>query len=213
MMFSMIIQGFIIGFSLAAPVGPLGLLCIQRTLARGFLFGLLTGLGVAFADAAYGLTAAFGVTVVSDFLIAHQTVLGIMGGFFLSWLGFKTVLNSSSKVSTVHVENTGGHLRAFLSAFLITLTNPMTILSYVAIFSSATFAIGEKGAAFILTLAIFVGSLSWWVILSSVVAATKHKIRPEHMRLINICSGLLLLAIGLYMGGRQMMPLVSSGMF
>lgn len=194
----LVIQGLIIGFSLAAPVGPMAMLCIQRTFIGGLSLGLLSGLGIAVADAVYGLTAAFGLTMVSDFLIAHKTWLGLGGGLFLLYLGIQTI-RSYKQVSQAKSTQAAGHLSAFGSAFLLTLANPMTILAYVAIFSSAAISIdGTRSAAFIMTGAILMGSLGWWVFLCCLVAATKHKLKAMHMRAISIVSGLILSGFGVY---------------
>ena len=194
----LIAQGLIIGFSLAAPVGPMAMLCIQRTLAGGLGLGLLSGLGIAVADAVYGLTAAFGLTMVSDFLIAYKTGLGLGGGLFLLYLGIQTICSYKQSSQATSTQATG-HLSAFGSAFLLTLTNPMTILAYVAIFSSAAISIdGTHSAAFIMTGAILIGSLGWWVFLCGLVAATKHKLNAKYMRAISLVSGLILSGFGLY---------------
>ena len=194
----LIFQGLIIGFSLAAPVGPMAMLCIQRTLTGGLSLGLLSGLGIAVADAVYGLTAAFGLTMVSDFLIAYKTWLGLGGGLFLLYLGIQTI-RSYKQVSQVQSAQTRGSLNAFGSAFLLTLTNPMTVLAYVAIFSSAAISIdGTHGAVFILTGAILIGSLGWWVFLCGLVAVTKHKLNAQHMRTIGLVSGSILIGFGIY---------------
>ncbi|MEI6790069.1 MAG: LysE family transporter [Myxococcaceae bacterium] len=194
----LIIQGLIVGFSLAAPVGPMAMLCIQRTLLGGLSLGLLSGLGIAVADAVYGLTAAFGLTMVSDFLIAYKTWLGLGGGLFLLYLGIQTI-RSCKQVNQVQSVQTTGYLSAFGSAFLLTLTNPMTILAYVAIFSSAAISIdGAHSAAFIMMGAILIGSLGWWVFLCGLVAVTKHKLNSQHMRIISLMSGSILIGFGVY---------------
>jgi threonine/homoserine/homoserine lactone efflux protein len=193
-------QGLLIGFSLAAPVGPLGLLCIQRTLRFGFTVGLLTGVGVALADAVYGLIAAFGFAIVSDFLLLHRSLISMGGGLFLGWLGAKTLMNYQAHPHAAHEKKGSGWWNALLSAFLLTLSNPMTIMAYVAIFSSTSIAAegASHEAAFLMTLAIFSGSLAWWAILSSIVAATKHRLKQKHLSGINIASGLVLIGFGIF---------------
>jgi len=193
-------QGLVIGFSLAAPVGPLGLLCIQRTLRHGFTIGLLTGVGVALADAVYGLIAAFGFTIVSDFLVQHRSLISMAGGLFLGWLGAKTLMNYQAHPHAAHEKKGSGWWNALFSAFLLTMSNPMTIMAYVAIFSSSSIAIEDASheAAFLMTLAIFTGSLAWWLILSGVVAATKHRLNQKHLSAINIVSGLILIGFGIF---------------
>lgn len=195
----LIIEGLIIGLSLAAPVGPMAMLCIQRTLSQNIYFGIISGTGIAVTDALYGLTAAFGLTMVSDFLITHKMWLGVGGGLFLLYLGWQTI-QSSKQLNEARQSKANGYISAFSSALFLTLTNPMTILAYVAIFSGAAISTdGTHSAAFIMTAAIFLGSLSWWVFLCSVVSATKHKLNAKHIYAINIGSGLILVGFALYM--------------
>jgi threonine/homoserine/homoserine lactone efflux protein len=120
--FSFLISGIIIGFSIAAPVGPIGVLCIRRTLAEGRLHGLVSGLGAATADAVYGCIAAFGLTFISDVLVQQQLWLRIIGGAFLIFLGVKTILSKPSEKPSS--EKRTGLLTAYGSTFFLTLTNP-----------------------------------------------------------------------------------------
>ncbi|MBM5805898.1 MAG: LysE family translocator, partial [Candidatus Verstraetearchaeota archaeon] len=130
---SFLLRGLLIGFAIAAPVGPIGILCIQRTLAKGRIYGFASGLGAATADAIYGAVAGFGLTFISDVLINQQLWLRLLGGAFLLYLGTRTILSKPSK-ETPQTANKG--LAAdYTSTFLLTLTNPMTILSFIAVFA------------------------------------------------------------------------------
>src|SRR5688572_5363702 len=121
MALQLFIKGLIIGFSIAAPVGPIGLLCIRQTLARGRMIGLAIGLGAATADAVYGAVAAFGLTAISDFLVAQKRPLGLIGGLFLCYLGLRTFF---SRPATDSAAAKGGNfIAAFSSTFFLTLTN------------------------------------------------------------------------------------------
>src|SRR5579864_5274622 len=134
MLLDFFIKGFAIGFAIAAPVGPIGVLCIRRSLAEGRQMGLATGMGAATADAAYGCVAAFGLTAVSGFLVGHRAWLGLVGGVFLCYLGVRTFV---SKPTEYAVNASGGGLSsAYMSTLFLTLTNPMTIVSFVAVFAS-----------------------------------------------------------------------------
>src|SRR5271157_4875386 len=136
----LLLKGVIIGFSIAAPVGPIGVLCIRRSLAEGRQIGLATGLGAATADAAYGGVAGFGLTIISGFLVGHRVWLGFLGGLFLCYLGIRTFLSGPAEQAA---EIRGGGLcSAYLSTLFLTLTNPMTILSFVAVF--AGFGLGAS---------------------------------------------------------------------
>ena len=130
---SLLFRGFIIGISIAAPVGPIGVLCIRRTLADGRLAGFLSGLGAATADMIYGAIVAFGITVIMDLLIGQAQWLKFIGGIFLLYLGMRTFLSKPAEQAAQ--TNSNGLLGAYLSTLFLTITNPMTILSFIAIFA------------------------------------------------------------------------------
>ena len=126
-----VLKGLVLGFSIAAPVGPIGVLCIRRTLANGFRSGLVSGLGAATADAIYGTIAAAGLTLVADFLVRQQLWLGLLGGGFLVYLGIKTLRTAPQSEDNATVkDNAGGN---YFSTLLLTLSNPMTIFMFAAI--------------------------------------------------------------------------------
>src|SRR3989344_5776045 len=128
-----LMKGLIIGFSIAAPVGPIGVLCIQRTIAYGKISGLFTGLGAATADGLYGAVAAFGLTIISNFLVGQQFWFRLIGGAFLLYLGIKTFMSKPEEKTAT--ENHKGLLSDYFSTIFLTLTNPTTILSFVAVFA------------------------------------------------------------------------------
>ena len=191
------LKGIAIGFSIAAPVGPIGLLCIRRSLAGGQWIGLATGLGAATADAAYGLVAAFGLTAVSDFLVGQRFWLGLLGGAFLCYLGARTF---AQKPAEQAAEARGDSLlAAYASTFLLTLTNPMTILSFVAVF--AGFGLGSSPdylAATTLVIGVFAGSALWWLLLSGGVGLFRSRIGPAWMQAVNRLSGAVIFGFGVY---------------
>jgi threonine/homoserine/homoserine lactone efflux protein len=197
MALNFLFKGVIIGFSIAAPVGPIGVLCIRRSLADGRQIGLATGLGAATADAAYGGVAGFGLTFISAFLVGHRFWLGFLGGLFLCYLGIRTFV---SKPAEQAAEVRGGGLfSAYLSTLFLTLTNPMTILSFVAVF--AGFGLGASPdylSACALVAGVFVGSALWWLLLSTGVALFRSRLSAGWMRAINRLSGAVILAFGLY---------------
>ena len=194
---SFLIKGIIIGFSIAAPVGPIGVLCIRRTLADGRVSGLVSGLGAAVADAVYGCIAGFGLTFVSGFLIGGQAWLRIVGGVFLCFLGIRTFLSGpAEKAAPAAGRSLAG---AFVSTFFLTLTNPMTILSFVGIFAGLGIAGagGDYGAAGALVLGVFSGSALWWLLLSGSVGALREKVTPRGMQWVNRGAGAIIAAFGL----------------
>lgn len=190
------LRGLIVGISIAAPVGPIGVLCIRRTLAEGRLSGLISGLGAATADAIYGIIAGFGLTFISGFLVAQQNWLSLFGGVFLCYLGIRTFLSSPSEEAAQTEGN--GLLRNYLSIFFLTLTNPMTILSFAAIFAGLGLAHnrGDYGSATILVLGVFTGSALWWLILSFGVSLFRERVTPQWMVWINRSSGLVVFIFG-----------------
>jgi len=189
-------KGLLIGFSIAAPVGPIGILCIKRTIASGRLIGLLSGLGAATADALYGCIAAFGLTVISNFLLQQQIWLRLIGGAFLCYLGIKTIL--SQPLISPFVATQNSLLSSYGSTFILTLTNPLTILSFAAIF--AGFGLVKAGAGYstaaITVLGVFIGSSCWWVILSGVTSLLRKRISISGLRWINRISGSIILGFG-----------------
>jgi len=196
---SLLARGLIIGFSIAAPVGPIGVLCIRRTLAEGWASGLVSGLGAASADAIYGCIAGFGLTFISGFLVSQQLWLRLVGGIFLCYLGIRTLASRPADSDAAPAPATGLG-RAYLSIFALTLTNPITILSFAAVFASL--GVAESGgdylSASVLVLGVFVGSALWWLLLSSAVGVFRTKFTPRAMRWVNRLSGAIILGFGLY---------------
>jgi threonine/homoserine/homoserine lactone efflux protein len=189
-------RGLVLGFTIAAAVGPISLLCIRRTLAEGQVVGLVSGLGVATADGTYGAIAAFGLTAITDVLVAWQRGLALVGGVFLLWLAWRTFRS----VPTVAAVETNGRRRglagAYLSTLGLTLTNPMTILSFAALFVGLGVTAGDVAGATTLTAGVFLGSAAWWVVLTTVVAMLRTRITPAWLRRVNIASGLVIGAFG-----------------
>jgi threonine/homoserine/homoserine lactone efflux protein len=190
-------KGLIIGFSIAAPVGPIGILCIKRTLSSGRIVGLFSGMGAATADAIYGCIAAFGLTFVSNFLLQQQIWLRLIGGAFLCYLGIKTFLSLPSNSPTPADQNS--LLRAYGSTFLLTLTNPLTILSFAAIFAGFGLvnADGSYSADVIIVPGVFLGSSCWWVILTGVTSLLRNRISLSGLRWVNRISGMIIFGFGI----------------
>ena len=197
MALNLLLKGVVIGFSIAAPVGPIGVLCIRRSLADGPKIGLVTGLGAATADAAYGCVAGFGLTAISSFLFGQKLWLGLLGGLFLCYLGLRTFLSEPAQEAA---ETEGsGVLAAYVSTLLLTLTNPMTILSFMAVF--AGFGLGGSTNYFnaiALVAGVFAGSALWWMLLSSGVGLFRARLGCGWMQAINRLSGGIIMAFGLY---------------
>lgn len=189
-------KGILLGFAIAAPVGPIGILCIRRTLQYGRLSGLVSGLGAAVADTIYGLIAALGLTFVSDFLFEHQFWLRLFGGLFLIYLGWKTYHSKpNEQFQTVSHQTL---FTDFVSTFFLTLTNPLTLVSYLAIFAGLGIADlhGQHLNSIYLVLGIFLGSACWWFILSEGITIFREKISLRLMVWINRMAGILIAGFG-----------------
>lgn len=192
----MLLRGLVLGFSIAAPVGPIGVLCIRRTLLNGRAVGFVSGLGAATADAFYGAVAGFGLTVVAELLHSQELWLRLLGGLYLCYLGMSMYrARPTSEVGEASVIALGP---AYFSTLALTLTNPATILSFTAIF--AGFLSGgdsSYAATAILVLGVFVGSALWWLTLSSGVSLFRSRITPKNMRWINRLAGGVVVGFGM----------------
>ena len=192
-----LLKGLIVGFVIAAPVGPIGVLCVRRTLVHGRTAGLLSGLGAATADALYGCVAAFGLTVVSDGHGAHDAWLRLGGGAILCLLGIKTFRAPPAREAAL--PRAGTLLGAFGSTLLLTLTNPTTILSFAAVFTGLGL-VGSSvgyGAASTLVIGVFLGSALWWLGLCGAVGAVRDRIGHGALGGVNRVSGALIALFGL----------------
>jgi threonine/homoserine/homoserine lactone efflux protein len=197
MNFYFFIKGLIIGFSIAAPVGPIGALCIRRTLSQGRHAGLVSGLGAATADAVYGFIAGFGLTFISDFLIHQQIWLRMSGGVFLCFFGIRTFFSKSNSGTSDLKSN--GLIRSYASTFFLTLTNPLTILSFAAIFAGLGIASYQTGylSATVLVIGVFLGSCLWWFILSTGVGFFRSGLNATGMKWINRVVGIVITGFGI----------------
>jgi threonine/homoserine/homoserine lactone efflux protein len=197
MLLLFLLKGVVVGIIIAVPVGPVGVLCVRRTIFQGKLAGFVSGLGAATADAIFGFIAAFGLTFVSDWLIGYQQWLGIAGGCYLLYLGGSALL-AKLETKLDAERDTETILRDFVSTFALTLTNPITILAFLGIFSalglSGQGATSERAA--ILVLGVWSGSLLWWLALSFGLGVIFRSFEPRHLAWINRASGTILLLSG-----------------
>ena len=194
---SFLLKGIILGFSIAAPVGPIGILCIRRTLQFGRFSGLFSGLGAAAADVIYAVVAAFGLTFISNMLMAGQFWLRLIGGLFLLYLGWKTFFAKvSDRTKEVAHTSLAGD---FISTFFLTITNPMTILSFLAVFAGLGLSSMNSTylEALFLVFGVFLGSTAWWLILSEGVTLFRKKVSEKIMKWINYFAGAIIIAFGI----------------
>jgi threonine/homoserine/homoserine lactone efflux protein len=192
------VRGLAIGFGIAAPVGPIGVLCIRRTLADGRAVGFAAGLGAATADALYGAVAAFGLTLVSRALIGQRVWLQAVGGVFLCYLGVRTWM-AAPATAAAETRRGPGLATAWATTFALTVTNPTTILSFAAIFAGLGLGAGAGGygSASIMVLGVFLGSAFWWLLLSSGVGFLRSSITSAHLRWVNRGAAVIITAFGL----------------
>ena len=193
---SFFLKGVILGFSIAAPVGPIGVLCIRRTLEFGRFSGLFSGLGAAIADVIYAIIAAFGLAFISNFLVAGLFWFRLIGGGFLLYLGWKTFFAKTSD-KNMGISHTT-LFNDFISTFFFTLTNPLTILSFLAIFSGIGFSSAKENylQASTLVVGVFLGSAGWWLLLSEGVTLFRKKVTQKVMVWINRFAGIIIAGFG-----------------
>ncbi|HQV29916.1 MAG TPA: LysE family translocator [Thermoflexales bacterium] len=191
------LRALALGFSIAAPVGPIGALCIRRTLTQGRLAGFVTGLGAATADALYGAIAAFGLTALTTALVGISFWTRLIGGVFLIYLGVRTLV-ARPAADEAAPESRRSLLGAYASSVALTLTNPATIISFLGVFAGLGIGAASGWAgALIIVAGVFAGSLAWWMLLTVVLGGVRHRLSPGVMRAINIASGLLIVGFGL----------------
>jgi len=194
--FHFLLKGILLGFSIAAPVGPIGVLCIRRTISMGMLHGFISGLGAATADSLYGAMAAFGITIISNFLLDNQIYLHFIGGLFLIYLGYNTFISlPAEKAAEI---NAKGLIDAYTSTLMLTLTNPLTIMSFLAIFAGLEIGTTNYTSACFIVLGVFIGSALWWLLLSGGTNLLRAKLNSSQLVWINRISGLIILGFGLF---------------
>jgi threonine/homoserine/homoserine lactone efflux protein len=194
---SVVVRGFALGFAIAASPGPIFFLCLRRTLLRGRLNGLVSGLGVATADGFYAALAAFGVGAVTSVLVGERRWLALAGGIVLIALGLRTVIDRPAPVEAATSPNGSGLAWAYVSTLGLTITNPATIISFAALV--AALGIGFSGGYLrpsLLVLGVFLGSATWWCVLAGLVAGLRGRVTPRVVRGLSALSGLAIVALG-----------------
>jgi threonine/homoserine/homoserine lactone efflux protein len=191
------LAGLVIGFSIAAPVGPIGLLCIQRTLARGRTSGFVSGLGAATADAIYGAIVGFGLTVVSTVLVSQQIWIRLGGGVFLIYLGARIFLSTPSESKVT--KSSRSLVKDYATTLALTLANPITVISFLALLGGLGLVgrNSDYAATTKVVSGVFAGSVLWWFVLSAGVGAFRDRFRKRGMRWVNRVSGGLIAIFGL----------------
>lgn len=197
--FDLPLRGVAAGFIIAAPVGPVNVLCLQKTLAKGWRWGMLSGLGAAAADSLYGGIAGFGITLVIHFLIAQEFWFRLIGGMLLMGIGV-TYYRKPAKpldLADAPAQPSGGHTD-FVAAFLLNVANPTTVLSFLAVLATLGLGKGRSlGQSTFLVACIFSGSMLWWTILASAANLFRNRVAHGGMRWMNRVAGLAIGGFGL----------------
>jgi len=194
---SLLLKGFALGFAIAASPGPIFFLCVRRTLVRGRLYGLASGLGVATADGFYGAIAAFGVAAISATLVSGRRPLALIGGIVLVALGIRILTERQANAQSDGPPSRRGLLGAYLSTLGLTITNPATILSFAAL--AATLGLGAGGGfarPASLVAGVLLGSAAWWCLLVAGTSILRNRLTPNVVRLISAFSGLVIIVLG-----------------
>jgi len=204
-----LLKGLIVGFVIAVPIGPIGILCARRTLTQGRMAGFVSGMGAATADVFYGFVAAFGLAFISDILLSYQFWLRLAGGAFLCFLGIRTFIEKPEIKSLFSMlRKKKRHAGMYTSTFFLTLMNPMTIFSLAAVFAGLGLA-GAKGdilSALILVLGVFLGSVLWWLLLFGVFSVFKRRFNRREMQRINRIAGMIIMGFGLLAFASLLVP-------
>jgi threonine/homoserine/homoserine lactone efflux protein len=193
---SLLLRGFLLGFAVAASPGPIFFLCLRRTLVGGWLNGLFSGLGVATADGFYAAVAAFGVGAITTALTGERRWLALAGGALLIVLGARILLGRPT-TSEAPPPTRSSLIAAYLSTFGLTITNPATIISFLAL--GATLGMGISGGYLrpaALVIGVLLGSVSWWIVLAAMAAGLRRRITPRVVRIISTISGLAIIGLG-----------------
>lgn len=196
-MSSLLLRGFLLGFAVAATPGPIFFLCLRRSLVRGWLNGIISGLGVASADAFYAAVAAFGISAITTAVSGDRRWLTLGGGVLLVVLGIRIALANPKSVEAQSTDG-GGLAWAYGSTLALTITNPATIISFAAL--AATLSAGISGGYVrpgLLVLGVLVGSLMWWCLLAALAAGIRARMTPRVVRVMSTATGLAIIVLGL----------------
>ena len=197
-MSSLLIRGFVLGFVVAASPGPIFFLCLRRTLARGWLTGLVSGLGVATADGLYSALAAFGIGAVTTLLVGGRLWLTAIGGGALVVLGLRTLLDRPKDAEQAPAPKGSGLAWAYLSTFGLTITNPATIISFAALVASLGIGVSDGYLPpTVVVIGVFAGSASWWCLVAGLGAGLRARVTPKVVRGIGTFSGAAIAGLGI----------------
>lgn len=200
-MINTFITGMIIGVLVSAPTGPLGILCIQRTLHKGRLNGIVTGLGATTSDLVYAVLVGFSMNFVIDFVEQYRFVIQIVGSIILFFFGYKIFTKETEKsIDDEKIGTTNRNLLStYTSAFGLCFSNPIIIFLFIALFARFNFFSSKSDVSQVLLAlsSIFVGALSWWVILTMIVGSLRKKFKKRGLRILNFITGGVLIVLSI----------------
>ncbi len=199
-MFECIFEGILIGICTSIPVGPIAILCIQRTLQRGHWHGFFSGIGAATSDTLYAALALLGLTMVMSFIEAHQLVIQIVGSAIMMLFGIYTFFKNPA--SSIRKQQEGGvnYWQEYLTAFFLTLSNPLMIFLFIGLFARFSFLAGVSSPFLIIVgiLSIFCGAALWWFFLTSIAGIFKKRFNFRGLWLLNKITGILIAVLALF---------------
>jgi threonine/homoserine/homoserine lactone efflux protein len=199
--FSFFVKGFSVGFMASIPLGPIGVMCIQRTLSKGHRSGVVSGLGAASADLIFAIIAVFSLTLVMSFVETHMSLLKLLGGICVIVMGVYIFLKNPAVQIRKNRAGKGSLWSDFITIFFLTLTNPAFILVFVSLFAAMGVGQYTSGGHIIssmfLLLVVYLGGNTWWLTLTSLVSLLRNKFRPRHLLWINRISGALIATLGI----------------
>ncbi len=191
-----VLQGMLLGVAIAAPVGPISLLCMQRSLAGGFGAGLRFGLGIALADGLFAVAGALGATALATLFGTLQPWLQRLAALYLGYLAWRT-WQAARAAAPAQAPTPGGY-REIATGFSLTLANPLTILSFATLFMGLTPSAASLSSQLALAAGLFLGSLLWWLALAGLCGSLRRTLKPRRQRRIDLLAALGLAGLGLF---------------
>ncbi len=193
--FIYLLKGIVVGIIIAAPVGAIGALCIKNSIMYGFGAGFATGLGAATADTLYGAIAAFGLTMINDFLVTYNATLSLIGGVVLCYLGYRTMITPVPQA--LHETRPVSLIKTYVTTLLLTITNPSTIIAFLIILSNVAIVPDTLLEISMFVSGVFAGSVMWWLGLSSILSLVRKRIQTRTIKIINISAGIAICILGI----------------
>ncbi len=195
-------EGFMIGLAVSIPLGPLGMLCIKRTVNKNWKSGFISGLGIAASDAIYAVIAGFSLTIIIDFIKSFEIYFKILGASMVIFLGLYIFFSNPAKEIQKFKQKGTSYVQDFLTAFLLTITNPLSVFVFIAIFTSYSLVLQPSHPieALLIVGGIFTGGAAWWFLITGLAFLFRHKLTIDTLWWANKIIGLsvILIALGLF---------------